>query len=73
MLEATLKDIDLNVRTGEFLCIVGEIGSGKSSLLSSVIGDLKHVTMNESGLEEAVGTPIVLRGKMSYVQQVPWI
>jgi len=39
----TLKDIDLKVKKGEFVCIIGEIGSGKTSILQSIIGDLVFV------------------------------
>lgn len=35
-----LKDIELQVKKGEFVCIIGDVGAGKSSLLSSIIGDL---------------------------------
>ena len=38
-----LKDIDLQIQKGEFVCIIGDVGSGKSSLLQSVIGDLIYV------------------------------
>jgi len=34
-----LKDIDLKVKKGEFVCVIGDVGAGKSSLLSSIIGD----------------------------------
>lgn len=36
----TLKDIELKVKKGDFLCIIGDVGSGKSSILSTIIGDL---------------------------------
>ena len=39
----TLKNIDLEVKRGEFVCIIGDTGSGKSSLLSAVIGDMIYV------------------------------
>jgi ABC-type bacteriocin/lantibiotic exporter with double-glycine peptidase domain len=35
-----LKDLDLKIKKGEFVCIIGDVGSGKSSILSSLIGDL---------------------------------
>jgi ABC-type lipoprotein export system ATPase subunit len=38
-----LKDINLNIRHGEFVCIMGDVGSGKSSLLSAIIGDLQYL------------------------------
>ena len=37
-----LKDIDLQIKQGEFVCIIGDVGSGKSSLLNSIIGDLLY-------------------------------
>ena len=39
----TLKNINLEIKKGEFVVIIGEIGSGKSSLISSIIGDMLHV------------------------------
>lgn len=36
----TLRSLDLKINKGEFVCIVGDVGSGKSSLLSALIGDL---------------------------------
>jgi ABC-type polysaccharide/polyol phosphate transport system ATPase subunit len=39
-----LKDIDLKVKKGEFVCIIGDVGSGKSSILSAIIGDLIPVS-----------------------------
>lgn len=38
-----LRDINLNIKRGEFVCIIGDVGSGKSSLLSSLIGDLLYL------------------------------
>lgn len=38
-----LKDIGIRVKRGEFVCIIGDVGSGKSSLLSSILGDLQYL------------------------------
>ena len=40
----TLENINLNVKKGEFVCVIGNVGSGKSSLLSTIIGDLLYVS-----------------------------
>lgn len=40
----TLKEIDLKIRKGEFVCIIGDVGSGKSSLLSAINGDMLYVS-----------------------------
>ena len=43
-----LKDIDFKIKRGEFVCIIGDVGSGKSSLLSSIIGDLIPVSSTQA-------------------------
>ena len=54
------------------MCIIGEIGSGKSSILSSIIGDMKHYKTDTSTAVDAE-PPITIRGSIAYVHQVPWI
>ncbi len=38
-----LKNINLNIKHGEFVCVIGDVGSGKSSLLSAMIGDMLYL------------------------------
>ena len=42
-----IKDIDLKVKKGEFVVIIGEVGAGKTSLLSTMIGEMIHVPQKE--------------------------
>jgi len=37
-----LRDVDLNVQTGEMVCLIGRNGVGKTTLLKSLIGLLKQ-------------------------------
>lgn len=43
-----LKDLDFKIKRGEFVCIIGDVGAGKSSLLSSIIGDLIPVSPSQA-------------------------
>ena len=38
-----IKDLHLEIQKGEFVCIIGEVGSGKSSLLSAILGDMIYL------------------------------
>ena len=41
-----LKEINLEVRKGEFICVIGDVGAGKSSLFSAINGDMIFVPKN---------------------------
>ncbi|HEY0816519.1 MAG TPA: ABC transporter ATP-binding protein [Pseudonocardia sp.] len=47
-----LRDIDLTVRSGEFVCLLGASGCGKSTLLN-VVADLERPTAGEIDLRTA--------------------
>jgi ATP-binding cassette, subfamily C (CFTR/MRP), member 1 len=57
-----LEDINFHAQKGELSCIVGRVGSGKSSLLAAMLGDLWKIKGE-----------VVLRGTTAYVAQSPWI
>ncbi|XVF70835.1 hypothetical protein PTKIN_Ptkin11bG0194000 [Pterospermum kingtungense] len=59
---ATLKDINLKVFNGMRVAVCGTVGSGKSSLLSCILGELPKI----SGTLKVCGTK-------AYVAQSPWI
>ncbi|KAL1204852.1 ABC transporter C family member 3 [Cardamine amara subsp. amara] len=58
----TLKDIDFKVFPGMKVAVCGTVGSGKSSLLSSILGEVPKI----SGSLKVCGTK-------AYVAQSPWI
>ncbi|XP_042515302.1 ABC transporter C family member 3-like [Macadamia integrifolia] len=58
----TLKDLNLQVYHGMRVAVCGPVGSGKSSLLSCILGEI----YKESGT-------IKLSGTKAYVAQSPWI
>jgi ABC-type multidrug transport system fused ATPase/permease subunit len=62
--EPVLKNINLKVKKGELVAVVGQVGSGKSSLLSAMIGDLEKSTINAE---------VNMLGKVSYVPQQAWM
>ncbi|CAI0389110.1 unnamed protein product [Linum tenue] len=60
--EKILIDINLGIQKGELVAIVGTVGSGKSSLLASILGEMHKIT----------GT-VLVSGTTGYVAQTPWI
>lgn len=57
-----LRDINLTIGQGQLVVVIGEVGSGKTSLLSAVLGEM----MARTGKVE-------VRGTIAYTQQEPWI
>jgi len=38
-----LKELDFQIKKGEFICVIGDVGAGKSSLLNAINGDMIFV------------------------------
>ncbi|XP_055606093.1 ATP-binding cassette sub-family C member 4-like [Uranotaenia lowii] len=60
--EKTLKDITLTAKTGHLMAVVGPVGSGKSSLLQLLLGELPI----QNG-------QVNINGDISYGSQEPWL
>ncbi|XP_005090015.1 multidrug resistance-associated protein 1 [Aplysia californica] len=58
----TLKNINVKIPDGELVAVVGTVGSGKSSLLAAMLGDL----------DKTEGS-VNVRGTLAYVPQQAWI
>ena len=58
----TLSDVTLKVPRGDLLAVVGKVGSGKSSLLNALLGEVGK-------LQGRIG----VNGKLAYVPQQAWI
>jgi ATP-binding cassette subfamily C (CFTR/MRP) protein 1 len=56
----------LEIYRGEFVCIIGEVGSGKSSLLHAVMNNMLQI-------REDPRPQVIVNGTLSYVSQTPWI
>ena len=85
----TLKSIDLQIKKGEFVCIIGDVGAGKSSIINALLGELTYLDketydrvkdeeITDELLEEIIDLNkakgvIQVDGSISLVQQIPWI
>jgi ABC-type multidrug transport system fused ATPase/permease subunit len=53
--------------------VCGQVGSGKSSLLAALLGELQPVPPRGYRVGDSIiGAPVV-RGSVAYCQQIPWI
>ena len=57
-----LEDINFVAHKGELSCIVGRVGSGKSSFLQSILGDIWKIHGE-----------VVVYGRTAYVAQQSWV
>ncbi|XP_009594769.2 ABC transporter C family member 10-like isoform X2 [Nicotiana tomentosiformis] len=61
-LNPALRDINLEIKHGEKVAVCGEVGSGKSTLMSLILGEVPYIN----------GT-VKVYGKIAYVSQTAWI
>ncbi|KAJ3266425.1 hypothetical protein HDU77_001036 [Chytriomyces hyalinus] len=62
--EPVIRNINLKVREGELLAIVGMVGSGKSSVISALLGEM---------YKSANSGEVRMNGTVAFVPQTPWI
>ncbi|XP_070288640.1 ATP-binding cassette sub-family C member 2 [Myotis yumanensis] len=60
--EATVRDVNLDIMPGQLVAVVGTVGSGKSSLMSAMLGEMENVRGH-----------ITIKGTIAYVPQQSWI
>ncbi|XP_067123925.1 ATP-binding cassette sub-family C member 4-like [Centruroides vittatus] len=58
----TLNDISINVQPGELLTVIGPVGSGKTSFLMSILGEIPVSSGN-----------VIVKGKIAYASQEAWV
>uniref|UniRef100_A0A8H8CI96 Multidrug resistance-associated ABC transporter n=1 Tax=Psilocybe cubensis TaxID=181762 RepID=A0A8H8CI96_PSICU len=57
-----LENLHIEIQKGSFVAIVGRVGSGKSSVLQAMIGEMKKTNGD-----------VTFGGTIAYVPQSPWI
>ncbi|KAJ8076751.1 hypothetical protein PM082_001174 [Marasmius tenuissimus] len=57
-----LRDLNMTIPKGGFVAIIGQVGSGKSSILQGLLGEMKKTEGQ-----------ITFGGTVGYVSQTPWI
>ncbi|KAG8445986.1 hypothetical protein GDO86_013747 [Hymenochirus boettgeri] len=60
--DAVLQNINLLIPTGSLVAIVGQVGCGKSSLVSALLGEM-----------EKIEGEVSVKGSVAYVPQQAWI
>jgi ABC-type multidrug transport system fused ATPase/permease subunit len=58
----TLSKMNLKIKQGQLVAVVGQVGAGKSSLLSAILGEM-----------EKLQGRVTVRGRVAYVPQQAWI
>ncbi|XP_068086467.1 ATP-binding cassette subfamily C member 4 isoform X2 [Anabrus simplex] len=60
----TLSNINLTVKKGQLVAVIGPVGSGKSSLLHAILGEIPVVNN---------GGTLSFNGRLAYSSQEPWL
>ncbi|XP_039927054.1 ATP-binding cassette sub-family C member 2 [Hirundo rustica] len=59
---AAIRDVTLDITPGSLVAVVGAVGSGKSSLVSAMLGEMENIKGH-----------INIQGSVAYVPQQAWI
>ncbi|XP_072240641.1 ATP-binding cassette sub-family C member 4-like [Leuresthes tenuis] len=58
----SLENITVTAKPQQLLAVIGPVGAGKSSLLSAILGELRHDTGK-----------LTVEGQLTYASQQPWV
>jgi ABC-type multidrug transport system fused ATPase/permease subunit len=76
-LDPDLRDISLHCQPGTLTCVVGPVGSGKSSLLNVFLGEISPVAGPLNPLDQFQkkhkNTLVKVRGSVCYAPQTPFL
>ena len=64
-----LRKVDLHIKKGELVGIIGETGSGKTCLVNAILNNLELLNDNDIN----TNIDICINGTISYACQDPWI
>lgn len=70
---SALKDINFEASYGELTCVVGRVGSGKSTLIKSILGELPISITGYSDDNDVARPSVKINGSIAYCAQSPWI
>ncbi|KAL4420399.1 hypothetical protein ABPG75_010055 [Micractinium tetrahymenae] len=69
-----LRGLRFSVQRGQLVAIVGAVGSGKSSILAALLGELQPTRARQQlGPAGYTPSPVTVRGSVAYCSQGPWI
>ncbi|KAG5417561.1 BPT1 [Candida metapsilosis] len=68
-----LKNINFVAKKSKLTCIVGKVGSGKSSLIKAILGDIPIQIPKYSDASDASSPSVETFGSIAYCPQNPWI
>lgn len=66
----TLHDLDFHIPAGSIVAVVGQVGSGKSSFLSALLGEMEPIHDSKVYMPQP---DHVEPGFVSYCAQTPWV
>ena len=66
-----LENISFEIPKRSLVAVVGQVGSGKSSLLSAILGEMEPVASENAS--NARKSPVIVDGSVAYAAQQAWI
>ncbi|CAK9437436.1 uncharacterized protein LODBEIA_P18140 [Lodderomyces beijingensis] len=71
-----LRNVNFSVNKGDLACVVGKVGSGKTSLLYALLGQMivtRGSAKGDGDGDESPPPSVEINGSIAYCSQQPWI
>ena len=68
-----LKDISISIERGSLVAIIGSVGSGKSSLLSAILGEMEALENSQVYMPPRADGNVAHENLVSFCAQSPWV
>ena len=67
-----LRDVTCRIKSGSLTCVIGEVGSGKSSLVSAILGEMEALDESKVYIPRGkLGSGVV--NFTAFCSQTPWV
>ena len=68
-----ISNLNLQIPKGSLIAVIGKNGSGKTTFLEALLGELYAHTIQDPETNTPINQKLIIDGSICYITQMPWI